>query len=53
MTYIQFLQESDQIFLVVAYLCLNKVFLHHKYAKKGFDKELAQQGSFVSILQII
>ena len=53
MTYILSLYESDQIILVFAYLCLTKCFLHHKYAKKGFYKELALQWSFVAILWII
>ena len=35
-----------------SYLCPNKFFLHHKYAKKGFYIEFALQGSFVAILWI-
>ena len=53
MTYIQSLQESDQMFLGFAYLCPYKYFLHHNHAKKGFYKEFVQQESFVPILQII
>ena len=34
------------------YLCPNKCFLHHKYAKKGFYKAFALQRSFVVILWI-
>ena len=41
-----------QSFLVFPYLCLNKRFLHHKYASKDFYKEFALQRSFVVILWI-
>ena len=34
------------------YLCPNKCFLHHKYAKKGLHKEFALQWFFVAILRI-
>ena len=50
MTNIQSLRESDQIFLVFQYHCPNKLFLHHKYAMKGFYKGFAPQGYFVANL---
>ena len=45
-------EESDQIFLFFSYLYLNKFVFYHIYAKKGFYKEFALQGSFVAILWI-
>ena len=51
-TYVMSLQESYQILLVFPYLCPNKCFLHHIYAKKGFCKHFGLQWYFVSILLI-
>ena len=44
------LQKSDQVFLDLAYFCLNDFFLNNKYAVKGFYKEFTLLGLSNAIL---
>ena len=50
MTYIQSLQESDQIFLVCHISVQIKFSFTINMQRKGSYKEFSQQGSFVGIL---
>ena len=47
-----FLEESVQIFLDIAHICPNELFIQQKYASKGLYKEFTLVGISIAILEI-
>ena len=46
------IEESVQIFLDIAHICPNELFIQQKYANKGFYKEFTLVGLSVAILEL-